>query len=193
MDGGSATILCGWLIVGFFSFSVILNLCEIIAKFPTVGGVYHFSAILSNEKYSLISSWFTGWFLLIGNWTYAVSILFSGFQLILSIFGLKDVYYKEDILFVLIVYFILLAIVSLVNYKYCRYLEQINKLCILWSIGTVLVIGILIVAFSRKTNSATHILTHFDNSRSTWADHIAFMVGMQSSAYTLTGYGMLFQ
>lgn len=192
VDGGSVTILYGWIIVGFFSLCVILSLSEIIAKFPTAGGVYHFSAILSNDKYSLISSWLTGWFLLIGNWTYAVSVLFSGSQFILSIFGLKNVYYKEDVLFVLLVYFILLAIVGIINYKFSKYLEHINKVCIFWSVGTVLVIGILLVVFSKTTNSATHILSNFDNSRSGWPDPIAFMVGMQSSAFTLTGYGMLF-
>ncbi|GEQ70890.1 hypothetical protein JCM33374_g4570 [Metschnikowia sp. JCM 33374] len=134
VDGGSVTILYGWLVVGFFSICVVLSLSEIIAKFPTAGGVYHFSAILSNEKYSSISSWFTGWFLLIGNWT----------------------------------------------------------MCILWSIGTVIVIDILLLIFAKKTNSAAHILTNFDNSRSGWPDPLAFIVGMQSSCFTLTGYGMLF-
>lgn len=192
VDGGNVTMLYGWLIVGFFSFCVVLSLCEIIAKFPTAGGVYHFSAILSNEKYSIVSSWFTGWFLLIGNWTYAVSILFSGSQFILSIFGLRNVYYKEDVLLVLGVYFIMLTFVGFVNFKFSKYLEHINKLCIFWSITSVLIIDILLIIFAKKTNSIKHILTHFDNSRSGWPDPLAFMVGLQSSSFTLTGYGMLF-
>lgn len=192
VDGGNVTMLYGWLIVGFFSFCVVLSLCEIIAKFPSAGGVYHFSAILSNEKYSTISSWFTGWFLLIGNWTYAVSILFSGSQFVLSIFGLRNVYYKEDIVLVLLVYFILLLFVGFVNFKFAKYLEHINKICIFWSITSVLVIDLLLIIFAKKTNSIKHILTNFDNSRSGWPDPLAFMVGLQSSSFTLTGYGMLF-
>lgn len=192
VDGGLVTILYGWLLVGFFSFCVVLSLSEIIAKYPTAGGVYHFSAILSNERYSLISSWFTGWFLLIGNWTYAVSVLFLGSQFILSIFGLKNVYYKQDMLFVLGVYFIMLSVVGVINFKCSRYLEHINKLCIFWSISTVIVVDILLLIFAKHTNSALHIFTHFDNSRSGWPDPLAFMVGMQSSSFTLTGYGMLF-
>lgn len=192
VDGGNVTMLYGWLLVGFFTICVVLSLCEIIAKFPTAGGVYHFSAILSNEKYSLISSWFTGWFLLIGNWTYAVSIMFLGSQFILSIFGLKNVYYKEDILLVLGVYFILLTVVGFVNFKFSRYLEYINKMCIIWSIASVLLIGVLLMLFAKQKNSIGHILTDFDNSRSGWPDPLAFMVGLQSSSFTLTGYGMLF-
>lgn len=192
VDGGNVTMLYGWLIVGFFSICVVLSLCEIIAKYPTAGGVYHFSAILSNEKYSMVSSWFTGWFLLMGNWIYAVSIMFSGSQFILSIFGLKDVYYKEDMLFVLGVYFILLTFVGFINFKFSRYLEKINKVCIYWSIGSVIVIGILLIIFAKRTNLIGHIFTDFDNSRSGWPDPLAFMVGLQSSSFTLTGYGMLF-
>lgn len=192
VDGGNVTMLYGWLIVGFFSICVVLSLCEIIAKYPTAGGVYHFSAILSNQKYSMVSSWFTGWFLLMGNWIYAVSIIFLGSQFILSIFGLKDVYYKEDILLVLGVYFILLTFVGFINFKFSKHLEKINKVCIFWSIGSVIVIGILLIIFAKRTNSIGHIFTGFDNSRSGWPDPLAFMVGLQSLSFTLTGYGMLF-
>ncbi|RCK54390.1 Polyamine transporter TPO5 [Candida viswanathii] len=192
MDGANVTILYGWIIVGFFSICVILSLSEISSKYPTAGGVYHFSAVLSNEKYSLVLSWFTGWFLLIGNWTYAISIMFSGAQFILSIFGLKDVYYKEDRFWVLGVFFLILGIVGFINFKFSRYLERVNKMCILWTIYTVLAIDFLLIFFAKRTNSIKEILTNFDNSRSGWPDPLAFIVGLQSSSFTLTGYGMLF-
>ena len=192
MDGANVTILYGWLIVCVMSLFVVLSLSEIISKYPTAGGVYHFSALLSNDKYSLISSWITGWLLLIGNWTYAVSIMFSGSQFILSIFGLKDFEYKEDRFLVLGVYYLILATVGFINFRFSKHLERINKACILWTIYTVLAIDVLLIFFAKKTNSIKHILTTFDNSRSGWPDPIAFIVGLQSSSFTLTGYGMLF-
>ncbi|KAI5955911.1 TPO5 [Candida jiufengensis] len=192
MDGANVTILYGWIIVCLMSLFVVLSLSEIISKYPTAGGVYHFSALLSPEKYSLISSWITGWLLLIGNWTYAVSIMFSGSQFILSIFGLKDFEYKEDRFFVLGVYFLILIFVGLINFKFSKHLEKINKMCILWTIYTVLAIDVLLIFFAKKTNSIKTILTTFDNSRSGWPDPLVFIVGLQSSSFTLTGYGMLF-
>lgn len=191
-DGGNVTMLYGWLVVAFFSICVVLSLSEIISKYPTAGGVYHFSAILSNDKYSLISSWMTGWFLLIGNWTYAISIMFAGSQFIVSVFLLKNADYKEDILLVLGVYYTILTFCGLVNFKFSKHLEKINKMCIYWSIYTVLAIDFLLIFFAKRTNSIKEILTNFDNSRSGWPDAMAFMVGLQSSSYTLTGYGMLF-
>ncbi|CAH6723845.1 polyamine transporter Tpo5p [[Candida] jaroonii] len=191
VDGANVTMLYGWLVVTFFSLCVILSLSEIISKYPTSGGVYHFSALLSNEKYSLISSWFTGWLLLIGSWTYIVSILFSGSQFILSIFGLKNSYYKEDIFLVLLVYFILLAFCGFINYKFSKYLEKINRACIIWSLGTIVVIDILLLIFSERNHSIKDIMTNFDNSRSGWPAPLAFIVGLSGSAYTMNGYGML--
>lgn len=192
IDGANVTILYGWLVTAFFSTCVVLSLSEIISKYPTSGGVYHFSAILSNEKYSSICSWFTGWFLIIGNWTYAVSIMFAGSQFILSIFGLKDAYYREDKFLVLGVYFILLTFCGFINFKFSKYLEKINKVCIVWSISTVLAIDFLLIFFAKKTNSIEEILTRFDNSRSGWPDPLAFMVGLQSPSFTLSGYGMIY-
>ncbi|KAI5969384.1 TPO5 [Candida margitis] len=192
MDGANVTVLYGWIVVCLMSLFVVLSLSEIISKYPTAGGVYHFSALLSNERYSLISSWITGWLLLIGNWTYAISIMFSGSQFILSIFGLKDFVYKEDKFLVLGVFFIILAFVGFINFKFSKHLEKINKACILWTIYTVLAIDILLIFYAKRTHSIKQILTTFDNSRSGWPDPLAFIVGLQSSSFTLTGYGMLF-
>lgn len=65
-------------------------------------------------------------------------------------------------------------------------------MCIIWSIGSVLLIDVLLIVFAKRTNLIKDILSTFDNSRSGWPDPIAFMVGFQSSSFTLTGYGMLF-
>ncbi|KAI3403699.2 TPO5 [Candida oxycetoniae] len=192
MDGANVTLLYGWILVCIMSLFVVLSLSEIISKYPTAGGVYHFSALLSSEKYSSISSWITGWLLLIGNWTYAISIMFSGSQFILSIFGLQDFEYKEDRLYVIGVFYLILAVAGFVNFKFAKYLEMINKACIFWTIYTVLAIDILLIFFAKRTNSIKQILTTFDNSRSGWPDPLAFIVGLQSPSFTLTGYGMLF-
>lgn len=121
-----------------------------------------------------------------------MSIMFSGAQFILSIFGLKNSYYKEDILLVLLVYFCLLIFCGFINYKFQHYLDRINRACILWSLGTILIIDFLLIFFAKRTHSIKDILTTFDNSRSGWPDGLAFIVGLLGSAYTMNGYGMIF-
>ena len=191
IDGANVSVLYGWIIVAFFSICVVLSLSEIISMYPTSGGIYHFSSILSNEKYTLLSSWFTGWFQLIGNWTYTISVVFSGARFILSLFGLRDSNYKENMFFILGTYFIVLGICGIINYRFARYLERINIACVFWTIYTVIAIDFLLILFSKKTNTITDILTKFEN-RSGWPDPVSFLVSLQGPAFTLSGYGMLF-
>ena len=192
VDGGNATMLYGWVVVALMLICVVVLLSEIALRYPTLGGVYHFSALLSSARYLLVSSWFTGWFLLVGSWTYCVSIMFSGLQFMLLVVGIRDAYYKEDIWYVLAVYFVLLAGCGLVNFKCQRHLETINRMCIVWLVVAVAAIDVLLLVFSPHTNPIGHILTSFDNLRLGWPDAVAFVVGWQSALFTLTGYGMLF-
>lgn len=79
-DGQSVTILWGWVLVSLISLSIAASLAEICAVYPTAGGVYYWSAMLSTRKYAPVASWITGWFTLVGNWTVTLSINFSGGQ-----------------------------------------------------------------------------------------------------------------
>lgn len=56
--------------------------------FPTAGGVYYWSHLLSTPKYAPIASWITGWLGLVGNLTVTLSINFSFALLILSAISL---------------------------------------------------------------------------------------------------------
>ena len=85
-DGTSVTVLWGWVLVSLISLCIAASLGEICAVYPTAGGVYYWSAMLSTKKYAPITSWVTGWLTLVGNWTVTTSINFGGAQLILCKF-----------------------------------------------------------------------------------------------------------
>jgi amino acid transporter len=190
--GSNVTILYGWILFGFFSIMISLSLSEIASKFPTSGGVYHFSCILSNEKYSLMTSWFDGWYLVVGNLLMFVSYSFGGAQFILSIFGLTQSDYKEDSLFIMMVFVLIIVISVFINLRFQSILEKINEVCIYWTFYTVLIADILILLFSSEFHSFRYIFTHFDSSRSGWPDFVAFIIGgIQFSSMTFNGYGAI--
>jgi amino acid transporter len=190
--GSNVTILWGWLLFGVFSIMISLSLSEIVSKFPTSGGVYHFSCILSNEKYSLITSWFDGWYLIIGNLLMFVSYSFGGAQFILSMFGLSHSDYKEDKLLIMIVFVLIILLSAIINLKFQHLLEKINEICIYWTFYTILFADILILLFSSEFHSFKYIFTHFDASRSGWPNPIAFIIGgIQFSSMTFNGYGAI--
>ncbi|KAG0687636.1 hypothetical protein C6P40_002080 [Pichia californica] len=190
--GSSVTILWGWVLFGFFSIMISLSLSEIASKFPTSGGVYHFSCILSNGRYSLITSWFDGWYLVVGNLLMFVSYSFGGAQFMLSIFGLSQSDYKADNLFIMIVFVLIILISTLINIKFQSFLEKFNEVCIYWTFYTILAADILILLFATDFHNFKYIFTHFDASRSGWPDWIAFIIGgIQFSSMTFNGYGAI--
>ncbi|ODQ82384.1 hypothetical protein BABINDRAFT_158990 [Babjeviella inositovora NRRL Y-12698] len=193
INGGSVTMLYGWVVVSVFSLFVCLSLAEISSKFPTSGGIYHFSALLASPRYSLAASWFSGWFLLLGMWTLTVSYIFCGAQFVLSILGMgSEVYHKKNPLITLLVYYVVVIVCGIVNLKLSRKLDFISKACIHWTIYTVLIIDVLLLVFSTSFNDLMHILTNFDNSLSGgYHPVLSFLIGLQPASFTLQGYGMI--
>ena len=56
-----------WVIVSIISISIAASLAEICSVFPTSGGVYYWSHLLSKPQYAPIASWITGWLGLVQN------------------------------------------------------------------------------------------------------------------------------
>ncbi|OAL01987.1 amino acid permease-like protein [Phaeosphaeriaceae sp. SRC1lsM3a] len=190
-DGQSVTILWGWVLVSLISLSIAASLAEICAVYPTAGGVYYWSAMLSTREWAPITSWITGWLTLVGNWTVTLSINFSGGQLILSAITL----WKEDFVpnqwqTVLMFWAVMLVCMS-VNIFGAKYLDIINKICIYWTASSVVIILITLLTMADYKRNAKYVFTYYDASESGWPSGWAFFVGLLQAAYTLTGYGMV--
>ena len=77
-DGQSAMALYGWILVSLVSLCTAASLAEICAVYPTAGGIYYWSAMLSTREWAPLASWIYGWLTLVGNWTAVLSMNFSG-------------------------------------------------------------------------------------------------------------------
>lgn len=191
VDGQSVTILWGWVFVSLISLSIAASLAEICAVYPTAGGVYYWSAMMSTKEYAPIASWITGWFNLVGNWTVTLSINFSGAQLILSAISLYNEDFVANAWQTVLMFWCVMLVCFLVNAFGSAYLDLINKICIYWTASSVLIILITLVAMADNYRSAEFVFAHFDASESGWPDGWAFFVGLLQAAYTLTGYGLV--
>ncbi|KAF2878195.1 amino acid permease-like protein [Massariosphaeria phaeospora] len=190
-DGQSVTILWGWVLVSLISLSIAASLAEICAVYPTAGGVYYWSAMLSTRKYAPVASWVTGWLTLVGNWTVTLSINFSGGQLILSAITL----WKEDFVpnqyQTILMFWAVMIVCMLVNVFGAKHLDLINKVCIYWTAASVVVILVTLLSMADTRRSGEFVFAHYDASESGWPSGWAFFVGLLQAAYTLTGYGMV--
>ncbi|CAR23970.1 Tpo5p [Lachancea thermotolerans CBS 6340] len=194
LNGGPLTIVIGFLINGIATWLCSLSLGEIVSRFPIElhGG----SAMLARQKFKLACSWFTGWLMLLGNWTMSTSITFAGAQLLVSLVTMtNDKLIGENYIVVttVLAFYLIVTIVGLINLKFAGFIETVNKVCVYWIVYAVIFIDILLLLFhSGKYRSLKYALAHFDNSFSGYSSAaLSFIIGFQQSSFTLQGFSML--
>lgn len=190
-DGLSVTIIWGWVFVTLISVAIAASLAEICAVYPTAGGVYYWSAMLSTRRWAPLMSFIDGWLTLVGNWTVTLSILFGGGQLILSAISLWDETFVATPWQGVLMFWAVTLFCTLVNIFLSRYLDLINKVCIFWTAASVIVILITLLTMADHRRSGEFVFAEYDSSQSGWPAGWAFFVGLLQAAYTLTGYGMV--
>ncbi|KAG8902031.1 hypothetical protein FRC00_002733 [Tulasnella sp. 408] len=215
-DGGPVTVLWGWCIVSLISLAIAASLAEICSVFPTSGGVYYWSHLLSKPRYAPIASWITGWLGLVGNWTVTLSINFSFALLILSAISLWNEDFVATAWQTVLCFWAVMLVCTVINIWGNKWLdkvgkeregqniklmlsshfhppEQLNTICIYWTAASVLIILVTVLAKSPSSakRSGKFVFSEYDASASGWPTGWAFFVGLLQAAYTLTGYGMV--
>jgi amino acid transporter len=167
-DGQSVTILWGWVLVTLISIAIAASLAEICAVYPTSGGVYYWSAMLSTKKWAPMMSFVDGWLTLVGNWTVTLSINFSGAQLILSAITLWRPDYVPTVWQTVLMFWAVMVVCALVNIFFSRQLDLINTVCIYWTAASVMIILIVLLTMSKDKRDAQFVFSHYDASQSGW-------------------------
>ncbi|KAJ4404688.1 hypothetical protein N0V82_010450 [Gnomoniopsis sp. IMI 355080] len=190
-NGQSVTIIWGWVLLSLLSTAIAASLAEICSVYPTAGGVYYWSALLSSPEWAPIASWITGWLTLVGNWTVTLSINFGGAQLILSAISLWDESFVANEWQTILCFWACMLVCYLINVFLSKYLDQINTLCIYWTGASILIFLVVLLVMSPSKRSAEFVFAHYDASASGWPWGWSFFVGLLQPAYVLTGYGMV--
>lgn len=167
-DGLSVTIIWGWILVTLISISIAASLAEICSVYPTAGGVYYWSAMLSTKEWAPIMSFTDGWLTLVGNWTVTLSINFSGAQLILSAISLWNEDFIPNQWQTILMFWAVMLVCALVNIFGSRFLDLINKVCIYWTGASVIIIMITLLTMADERRSGKFVFAHYDASASGW-------------------------
>ncbi|QVM11276.1 hypothetical protein D8B26_005929 [Coccidioides posadasii str. Silveira] len=167
-DGQSVTIIWGWILVTLISIAIASSLAEICSVYPTAGGVYYWSAMLSTREWAPMMSFIDGWLTLVGNWTVTLSINFGGAQLILSAISLWNEEYVPNEWQTILTFWALMLICALINVFGSRYLDLINKICIYWTSTSVIILMATLLSMAKTRRSAEFVFTHYDASASGW-------------------------
>lgn len=124
--------------------------------------------MLSTRKYAPVASFICGWLTLVGNWTVTLSINFSGGQLILSAISLWNEDFAPNAYQTVLMFWAVMLICMSVNIFGAKYLDLINKICIYWTSGSVLIILITVLSMADNKRSAKFVFSHYDSSASGW-------------------------
>ena len=168
VDGQCVTILWGWFLVTLISIAIAASLAEICAVYPTAGGVYYWSAILSTREWAPMVSFVDGWLTLVGNWTVTLSINFSGAQMILSAITLWNEDYVPTAWQTILMFWAVMLFHAVVNIFGSRYLDFINKLAMFWIATSVVIILIVTLTMADHKNDGAYVFSHYDASASGW-------------------------
>lgn len=77
VGGGPSAIIWGWVLVCAIVICVAISLGEITSVYPTAGGVYYQTYMLSPPKYRNITAWICGWAYVMGNITITLAVNFG--------------------------------------------------------------------------------------------------------------------
>ncbi|KAI7758602.1 hypothetical protein LZL87_006993 [Fusarium oxysporum] len=185
-SGGSVSFVYG------FIFCVLCNIClaasvgELASLYPTAGGQYHYSFALSSKKWKGINSFLVGWTNIAGWLTLNTTAAYFGarFLAAAAVVGSGGSY--EITQWGTYLMFVAVSIVGVfLNIFAYPILNRWNEGALYWSLLSVIVISVVLLATSPKTD-AEFVFTNFSNTTG-WSDGTAWMLGLLQSALSFIG------
>jgi amino acid transporter len=148
-NGGPIAVSIGWPVLCFFVLMVAFSMAELTSRYPTAGGPYWWAYDLGGKGWS----WMTGWFNIVGLIGIVSSVaygcaffLFNLLQLYgVDIFGVNFGDTSHILGETWLLFFIILALYTLVNIFADRFLALMNNVSVGWHLlGVAIIIGILV-------------------------------------------------
>ncbi|KAH7080870.1 amino acid/polyamine transporter I [Paraphoma chrysanthemicola] len=194
---GPVGIIWGWLGVSLIILCVAASLGEITSVYPTSGGVYYQTFMLSPPSYRRIASWICGWAFVVGNITITLAVNFATALFLgacINVFESEPgVGIFEGKPYQIFLLFLAITIVcNLVSALGNKWLPWLDTFAIFWTFAGVLAIIICVLAIAKNgRHSAKYVFTEFDYSNSGWVPGWSFMVGLLHAAYATSSTGMI--
>src|SRR5215216_3724721 len=200
LNGGPIAVSIGWPVLCFFVLMVAFSMAELTSRYPTAGGPYWWAHDLGGKGWS----WMTGWFNIVGLIGIVASVAYGcAFFLdtLLSLYGLNilGVNFGDDVHILSetwLLFFIILALYTLVNIFADRVLALMNNISVGWHLlGVAIIIGLLIFV-PDDHQSASFVFGErinnngaFDGSTTSLGFWLLVLpVGFLLAMYTQTGY-----
>ena len=199
-NGGPVAISWGWPLISIPILIIGFCMSEIVAKYPTAGGIYWWAARMGGPVWG----WFTGWFNWVGLVGVVASVDYACATFMGALFGLYGVNvlgmdFGDDVhilaeTFVLFVLILLLGIT--LNVVRTHSLALINNISVFWHVAGVAAIILILVIIPDNHASADFVFTErLNNSAFGGGSTTGFLywfyvlpLGFLLTQYTITGF-----
>ncbi|KAL4912053.1 amino acid/polyamine transporter I [Aspergillus aurantiobrunneus] len=195
--GGPANIVWGWVLVSLIILCVAASLAEITSVYPTAGGVYYQTFVLSPIWCRRIASWVCGWAYVAGQIMITLAVNFGTTQLFvacLNVFpgenggGLTDNWVAWHTYVIFLAITVVCHVIPAVGNKWLPWLESF---AIFWTLAGVIAIDICLLVLARSgRNHARWVFGHFE-PQTGWPDGWSFCIGLLQAAYATSSTGMI--
>ncbi|KAF3909658.1 hypothetical protein AA313_de0207695 [Arthrobotrys entomopaga] len=196
IGGGPVTIIWGWLGVSLIIICVAISLGEITSVYPTAGGVYYQTFMLSPAWCRRVSAWVCGWAYVAGNITITLAVNFGTtlfFVACVNVFesepgiGVFEAEKYQVFLIFLAITLLTNSISSLGN----RWLPILDTFAIFWTFAGLISMVVCVLAIAKNgRHSAKFVFTDFE-PQSGWTKGWSFMIGLLHAGYATSSTGMI--
>ncbi|KAJ5812493.1 hypothetical protein N7474_008794 [Penicillium riverlandense] len=187
VEGGTVLLLYGIVIMMVFGGCFASTLAELASVYPTAGGQYHWTSILSPKRYSRVLSYCCGT-INIFSWistSAGVTILPAQFIVSMAIYNYPG--YEPRTWHYFLIYQATNIIVLLYNVFAIRRTSWLHDICFFVSISSFFSILVTTLVRTPQMQSAQFVWTTFINESGWKSNGIAFLTGMINPNYIYCG------
>ncbi len=199
-SGGPIAISIGWPVVSLLILIIGLSLAELVAKYPTSGGIYWFAGKLGGPVWA----WFTGWFNMVGLVAVVASVQYAcaGFMSVLfgayglNVLGINFGDTEHILAETFLLFCIILILTAIINIFRTHLLAVINNVSVWWHVIGVGVIIVLLLVVPDKHQSVSFVFSQrlnnsgFDDGATSGLFFWIYLlpIGFLLTQYTITGF-----
>ncbi|KAL5376213.1 hypothetical protein DPSP01_010676 [Paraphaeosphaeria sporulosa] len=197
VNGGPVDIIWGWVLVSLIILCVAASLGEITSVYPTAGGVYYQSFMLSPPQYRKIVSWICGWAFVVGNITITLAVNFGTASFLAACLNVFESepgvgIFPGEPYQLWLIFFGITILCNLTSALGNKWLPLLDTFAIYWTFAGVIAIIVCILAIAKEgRRNASYVFGEFDTSNSGWPSGWSFFVGLLHAAYATSSTGMI--
>ncbi|KAK4514235.1 uncharacterized protein ATC70_001824 [Mucor velutinosus] len=186
--GGPSSLFWGWIVVVPFVLCIAFSMAEVISAYPLAGGVYSWSFLLSNKKWSPFMAWITGYVYCIGLVTANITLAWSSVDFIYGIANVLNVAQITSKGAYVGLYCGIFVFATCCNWFGMKFSSIMNKFIVFWTLIGTLIIVCCVPAMAPTHRSAKWVFLEFLNKTGYDNKGMAFLLGLLQSGWTLDKY-----